>query len=558
MTIKITNIKLPIDHVEKALIQALEKKLRVPEAKIKDYQIIKRSIDARKKDKVFFVYQLEANLLIDEQKIVKRVNHQDVQMVKPKKRDNIILQTGTKELQYPPIVIGAGPSGLFAALELAKYGYKPIILERGRDVERRNKDILDFWRTGELNVNSNVQFGEGGAGTFSDGKLTTRISDSRIDDVFHTFVENGAPEQILYDHKPHIGTDYLKKIVYNLRKKLIDMGATIRFDTLVTKLFIEEGNITGVEVNHQVRLPADVVIIAIGHSARDTYEMLYEEGVEIHGKPLAIGARIEHPQQLINEAQYGAFSTAPQLGAADYTLVKKAGTDDDDRASYSFCMCPGGVVVAAASEKEMVVTNGMSYFSRASRVANSALVSTISTKDFKGDHPLAGIEYLRKYERKAYKLGGGGYKAPAQRVGDFLDGVPSTTIEGDFKPTYRPGITPTDLHLTLPDFVSHSLESAIIEFGKKLKGYDSRDAILTGIETRTSAPVRIPRNDQFQSVNIEGLYPAGEGAGYAGGIVSAAVDGLRVAEHLITTYQRPKERFEEELVTWENISVPME
>ncbi len=557
MTIKITNIKLPIDHDEKTLLEAVEKKLRVPAKNIKKQTIVKRSLDARKKDKIFFVYQLEVNLLTDEVKVVNRINHQDVQMVKPKKRDNL-LQIGSSPLQYPPVIIGAGPSGLFAGLELAKHGYKPIILERGRDVERRNKDILEFWRTGELNVHSNVQFGEGGAGTFSDGKLTTRISDSRIDDVFHTFVENGAPEQILYDHKPHIGTDYLKKIVYNLRKKLIEMGATIRFDALVTKINIEEGKIIGVEVNHKLKIPADVVIIAIGHSARDTYEMLYEQGVEIQGKPLAIGARIEHPQQLINQAQYGNFANAPQLGAADYTLVKKAGSEEDDRASYSFCMCPGGVVVAAASEKGMVVTNGMSYYSRASRVANSALVSTISTKDFKGDHPLAGIEYLRKYEKKAYQLGGGGYKAPAQKVGDFLDGVASTNLDGDFKPTYRPGVTPTDLHLTLPDFVSRSLENAIAEFGRKLKGYDSRDAILTGIETRTSAPVRIPRNEEFQSTNIEGLYPAGEGAGYAGGIVSAAVDGLRVAEHLITTYQRPKERLEEELTAWENISVPME
>jgi len=553
MAIRINNIKLPIDHVDSDLIQAIEKKLRVPYNKVKEYQILKRSIDARKKEQVYFVYQLIVSLQINEEKIVHKINHQDVQIMKAKKDQEKVLP-GDKPLRYQPIIIGAGPSGLFAALELAKQGYRPIILERGRDVERRNQDILNFWRTGELNTQSNVQFGEGGAGTFSDGKLTTRINDSRIDHVFQTLVAEGAPEEILYEHKPHIGTDNLKKIVYNLRRTLIKLGAIVKFDSLVTKLIIEQGKIVAVEVNNQVQIPTDVVVIAIGHSARDTYEMLYREGVKIQGKSLAIGARIEHPQNLINEAQYGKFSTKPQLGAADYTLVKKAGNSDDERASYSFCMCPGGVVVAAASEKGMVVTNGMSYFSRASRVANSALVATISTDDFKGEDPLAGVRYLRKYEKKAYQLGGGGYKAPAQKVGDFLDGIPSTDLDVPFNPTYRPGITPTDLHDALPDQVSKSLEKAIIDFGKRLKGYDSRDALLTGVETRTSAPVRIPRKDDFQSENIEGLYPAGEGAGYAGGIVSAAVDGLRVAEYLIKSYQRPVRILEEEQLIWEDIS----
>ncbi|MFV9511789.1 NAD(P)/FAD-dependent oxidoreductase [Tepidibacillus sp. LV47] len=555
MAIRISNIKLPLEHTERDLVEAIEKKLRVPLKKIKKYEIVKRSIDARRD--VRFVYQIEATLTIDEKKLVEKLRTQDVQIVKEKKKKELI--PGDKELLYPPIIIGAGPSGLFAALELAKHGYRPLILERGKDVERRSKDILHFWRTGELNIHSNVQFGEGGAGTFSDGKLTTRIKDSRIDQVFQTFVEAGAPKEILYVHKPHIGTDNLKKIVYNLRQRLIKMGAIIKFDSLVTNLIIEHGKVVALEVNHKYQIPAQVVIMAIGHSARDTYEMLYQQGVKIQGKPLAIGARIEHPQQLINEAQYGRYANAPQLGAADYTLVKKAGESDDDRACYSFCMCPGGVVVAAASEKGMVVTNGMSYYSRASRVANSALVATVSTDDFKGDDPLAGVRYLRKYEKKAYQLGGGGYKAPAQKVGDFLDGVPSNDFaDVPFRPTYRPGITPSDLHFALPDFVSKSLEQAILEFGKKLRGYDSRNAVLTGVETRTSAPVRIPRKDDFQSENVEGLYPAGEGAGYAGGIVSAAVDGIRVAEHLIETYRRPRKVFEEEDLEWENISEPTE
>lgn len=557
MSIKINNIKLNIDHSEADLIQAIEKKLRLPIKKVKNYNVLKRSIDARKKNNVLFVYQIEADLHVDEKKIIQKIKHPDVQLARTKEETKELL-AGSQDLQYPPVIIGAGPSGLFAALELAKYGYKPIILERGREVENRNKDILHFWRTGELNVNSNVQFGEGGAGTFSDGKLTTRIKDSRIDKVFHTFVNLGGPKEILYEHKPHIGTDYLKKIVYNLRRELIDMGAIIKFDSLVTKLIIEQDKVVAVEVNHNAQIPTQLVVLAIGHSARDTYEMLYEQGIDIKAKPLAIGVRIEHPQSIINKAQYGEFANAPQLGAADYTLVKKADEKEETRASYSFCMCPGGVVVAATSEKNMVVTNGMSYFNRASGVANSALVATVSTDDYKGENPLAGIKYLRKYEKKAYKLGGGGYKAPAQKVGDFLDGLPSNDINTSFKPTYQPGITPTDLHQTLPDFVSKSLEQAILDFGKKLKGYDSKNALLTGIETRTSAPVRIPRNEEFQSENIKGLYPSGEGAGYAGGIISAAVDGLRVAEHIIQTYKRPRVDIEEELLSWENISVQTE
>ncbi|OEG00234.1 hypothetical protein BHF71_05450 [Vulcanibacillus modesticaldus] len=557
MTIRLNNIKLNIDHSKSDLINAIEKKLRIPFNKIKEYEIVRRSIDARKKSNIKFVYQIEITLNIDEKKVVNKINHPDIQIVKPKKELPEILP-GDKDLEYPPIVVGAGPAGLFAALELAKRGYKPIVLERGRDVKQRYKDILHFWKTGELNVNSNVQFGEGGAGTFSDGKLTTRIKDSRIDRVIHTFVEAGAPREILYEHKPHIGTDYLRKVIYQLRKKLIEMGATIKFESLVTRLIVEEGKIVGVEVNNSVQIPAQVVLLAIGHSSRDTYEMLYEQGVKLQKKPLAIGARIEHPQQLINQAQYGPFANALQLGAADYTLVKKAGDANDDRASYSFCMCPGGYVVAAASEKEMVVTNGMSNFKRNSGIANSALVATVSIDDFNGEDPLAGIRYLRKYEKKAYKLAGGGYKAPAQKVGDFLDGVPSNDLDVPFKPTYQPGVTPTDLRKILPDYVGSSLEKAIVQFGKKIKGYDSREAVLTGVETRTSAPIRIPRNGDLQSENIEGLYPTGEGAGYAGGIVSAAVDGIRVAEKLIQTYKIPKQSIEEELLSWENISELME
>lgn len=556
MTIRINGIKLPIDHISVDLTNAIEKELQLPYKKVKEFNITKRSLDARKKECIFYVYQLELDLLIDEKKLVNKLNKQNIQMVEPKKK-NLELLPGTNILEHRPIVVGAGPAGLFTALKLAELGYKPLVLERGRDVERRYKDIKHFWSTGELDLNSNVQFGEGGAGTFSDGKLTTRIKDTRIDEVFKVFVENGAPNEILYESKPHIGTDILIKMIKNLRERLLTFGATIKFDSQVTKLLVEQGKVIGVEVNNEERISADIVVLAIGHSSRDTYRMLYVIGVELQSKPLAIGARIEHPQKLINTAQYGKYADAPQLGAADYTLIKKAGEAESDRATYSFCMCPGGVVVAAASERNAVVTNGMSYFNRASGVANSALVATVSTDDYKGDDPLAGIRYLRKYEEKAYQLGGGGYSAPAQKVGDFLNGRASSDLKSSFKPTYRPGLTPSNLHLTLPDFVGKSLESAIIEFGKKLKGYDTAEAILTGVETRTSAPVKIPRKEDFQALNIDGLYPTGEGAGYAGGIVSAAVDGLRVAEHIIQTYQRPKQSVGEELF-WEDISEQME
>jgi len=553
MAVIINNIKLTVDHSQADLILAIEKKLKTPFNKVKDYKIHKRSIDARKKNNVMFIYQIELDLTIDETILVNKLHDQDVHIARSRKEPEAILH-GSKMLQQQPIVIGAGPAGIFAALKLAEHGYQPLVLERGSDVEKRKQDILDFWKSGKLNVNSNVQFGEGGAGTFSDGKLTTRTHDPRIDQVFQTLVNEGAPKEIIYEHKPHIGTDKLQQVVVNLRKKLLKMGGTIKFNSLVTKIIIEQNKITAIEVNNQVQIPAQVVILAIGHSARDTYEMLYRQGVVLEPKSLAIGVRIEHPQSLINKAQYGAFAESPQIGAADYTLIKKTGNHPDERAVYSFCMCPGGVVVAAASEKEAVVTNGMSYYNRASGVANSALVATISTDDFKGEDPLAGVRYLRKYEKKAYQLGGGGYKAPAQKVGDFLAGKESNELLAAFSPTYQPGVTPTDLHQALPHFVSKSLETAIIDFGKKLKGYDNKDAILTGIETRTSAPVRIPREGNFQATNLEGLFPAGEGAGYAGGIVSAAVDGLRVAEGLITSYQLPRNKINEEQMRWEDIS----
>jgi uncharacterized FAD-dependent dehydrogenase len=411
-------------------------------------------------------------------------------------------------------------------------GYKPILLERGQDVENRSKNVEQFWEKGILNENSNVQFGEGGAGTFSDGKLTTLIKNPRCRKVLEEFVNHGAPEEILYSYKPHIGTDILKKVVKNLRLKIIELGGEFRFNCLVSDLIIENQKIKGVIVNNSEDILTEVVVLAVGHSARDTFQMLLNQGVKLKPKAFAIGVRIEHPQNLINEAQYGKFAGHENIGAADYKLVYHA---TNGRGAYTFCMCPGGVVVNAASEAKGIVTNGMSYFARDGVNANSALLVGVEPSDFKEEHPLAGIEFQRKWERLAFELAGKNYHAPAQLVGDFLLDRPSSGL-GDVKPTLKPGITLIELKNCLPDFVVQTLREAIPFFGKKINGFAREDALLTGVETRSSSPVRIERLPDYQSINISGLYPAGEGAGYAGGIVSAAVDGIMAAEAIASRY----------------------
>ena len=435
------------------------------------------------------------------------------------------------------MVVGFGPCGIFAALALAQMGLRPIVLERGKPVRERTKDTWGLWRKNVLNPESNVQFGEGGAGTFSDGKLYSQIKDPRHlgRKVMNEFVKAGAPEEILYVAHPHIGTFKLVKVVENMREQIIAMGGEIRFEQRVTDLLIEDGHLRGLTVLNQAsgqssEMRADHLVLALGHSSRDTFEMLHERGVFLEAKPFSIGFRIEHPQGVIDRARWGRHAGHPLLGAADYKLVHHAG---NGRSVYSFCMCPGGTVVAATSEPQRVVTNGMSQYSRNERNANAGMVVGIDPRDYPGG-PLAGVALQRQLESNAYVLGGGTYEAPGQLVGDFLAGRPSTQL-GSVEPSYKPGVKLGDLHAALPGYAIEALREALPAFGRKIKGFDMPDAVLTGVETRTSSPLKITRGEDYQSLNVRGLYPAGEGASYAGGILSAGVDGIRVAEAVAST-----------------------
>jgi uncharacterized FAD-dependent dehydrogenase len=500
----------------------------VSKAQIKELKILRESIDARKKGIIKFNYTLEVSLDTEnEARLVEKHHDQDIKLETVKYTDE--LPFGTRRMKHRPIIVGMGPAGMFAGLLMARKGYNPIIIERGQRVEERTASVNNFWNTGRLNYESNVQFGEGGAGTFSDGKLTTRIKDSRCDYILEAMVKAGAPEEILYNGKPHVGTDILKDVVKNIREEIISLGGEVRFNSRLEKLIIRNGELSGIIVNEQ-EIPCETLVLAIGHSSRDTYEMLYKMGITLNAKPFAIGVRIEHLQSLIDESQYGRFAGHPRLRAADYRLSYTS--EKLKKSIYSFCMCPGGEVVAAASEENRLVTNGMSYYRRDLRNANSALVVTVGPEDFGNNNPLTGMEFQRHYEALAYKLGGGGYVAPIQLVGDFLKDRISTKL-GDISPTYKPGYEFRELKDCLPDYVIAALKEGLLNFDNKIKGYASDDAVMTGIETRTSAPVRIERDENLQSVSLKGLYPAGEGAGYAGGIVSAAVDGLRIAEAIM-------------------------
>ncbi|RZI72917.1 MAG: NAD(P)/FAD-dependent oxidoreductase, partial [Variovorax sp.] len=436
------------------------------------------------------------------------------------------------DLPLRPVVVGFGPCGIFCALMLAQMGFKPIVLERGKTVRQRTKDTWGLWRKSRLNPESNVQFGEGGAGTFSDGKLYSQIKDPRFlgRKVMEEFVKAGAPPEILYVAHPHIGTFKLVKVVETMRAEIVALGGEVRFEQRVTDVQIEDGKVRGLTVLDQQtgttsELRADHVVMALGHSSRDTFEMLHARGVHIEAKPFSIGFRVEHPQGLIDRARWGRHAGHPLLGAADYKLVHHA---SNGRSVYSFCMCPGGTVVAATSEPGRVVTNGMSQYSRNERNANAGIVVGIDPTDFPGD-ALAGIALQRELESNAFVLGGSDYRAPGQLVGDFVAGTPSTAL-GSVEPSYKPGVTPTDLHQALPAYAIEAMREAFPAFGRKIKGFDLHDAVLTGVETRTSSPIKITRGEDFQSLNVRGLYPAGEGASYAGGILSAGVDGIKVAE----------------------------
>jgi len=523
------NIRVSLDEDVGSLKRIAAKKLKVNEKDISKFKIVKESVDARRKPDISLVY----SLLVEIGGKAAVHGDSDIRLVEDEKVEP--LKPGEKTLESRPIVVGMGPAGMFAALTLAQNGYRPLVIERGERVDKRTAIVHRYWTTGELDTETNVQFGEGGAGTFSDGKLTTRINDRRCERVLEEFHKSGAPDEILYKAKPHIGTDILKNVVTDLRNRIIQAGGEIRFNTKLTSLKIRDGRVRGVVVNDTEEIPADVVILAIGHSARDTYEALLGCGVEFCPKPFSIGVRIEHPQELINNAQFGRAASHPRLGPADYQLFCKMG----ERTVYTFCMCPGGLVVASASEPESIVTNGMSEFARDRENANSALVVSVGPQDFGSSHPLAGVAFQRKWERLAYELGGSDNSAPVQRLEDFITGKASAGM-GSVKPSYTGKTRPADLNLCLPPFVTIPMKESIGYFDRKIKGFGMKDAVLTGVETRTSSPVRITRNDSLEAVGVNGLYPAGEGAGYAGGIVSAAVDGIRVAEQVIKTYRQPK------------------
>lgn len=529
MAIRINNINLDIDEDFNVLENKVCKKLNISKENINKLDIVKKSTDARKKNNIKFNYCVDV-FCDKEKKILSRIHDKDVKFEENKEVE--ALKIGDQELNARPVVIGFGPAGIFAALTLARQGYKPIIFERGEDVDNRTKTVEKFWKTGELNLESNVQFGEGGAGTFSDGKLTTRIKDHRCAFVLDELIKGGAPSEIKYESKAHVGTDLLKDVVKNIREEIKSLGGEVNFNSRLEKIVHEDGQLKNIIVNGQ-EIPCEALILAIGHSSRDTYEMLHNEKVSMEAKAFAIGVRIEHPQELINVSQYGESYEHPKLGAADYRLTYQS--ERLNRGVYSFCMCPGGVVVAAASEEGRLVSNGMSYHARDLANANSALVVTVSPEDFDGDSPLRGMEFQRYYENLAFKLGGGNYKAPIQLVGDFMKDRSSTKL-GKVIPSYTRGYVFKELKNCLPSYVIEALKEGIQNFDNKIKGYGREDAVLTGIETRTSAPVRIHRDNNLQSINVGGLYPAGEGAGFAGGIISAAVDGIRVAEQIIGKY----------------------
>jgi uncharacterized FAD-dependent dehydrogenase len=525
MKLMITDLRLPLDGTPEDLRRMAAKKLGVNAAEFRQFKMIKEAIDARRKPDVSRVYSILAE--IPDGCAWRR--GKDVREAAEEPEAPIL--PGSLRLNSRPVVVGSGPAGIFAALTLAASGYKPLVLERGKKVEERAVSVDAYWKGGRLDPESNVQFGEGGAGTFSDGKLTTRINDRRCDRVLEEYHRAGAPEEILYKAKPHIGSDVLRQVVMNMRNRLIELGGDIRFGAKVTSLLTNGGRIAGVVVNGKEEISAEVVVLAIGHSARDTFESLQKSGITMQPKPFSIGVRIEHQQELVNRAQYGTAAASPALGAADYQLFYKTG----GRTAYSFCMCPGGVVVASASEPDTVVTNGMSYFARDRENANSAFVVSVEPNDFGSGHVLAGVEFQRRWERQAFELGGRSGAAPAQRLADFMEGRASRAF-GGVRPSYTGSLELADLNGCLPDFVTAAMKEAVPYFDRRLKGFALADAVLTGVETRTSSPVRILRGATLEAVDAGGLYPAGEGAGYAGGIVSAAVDGIRIAEQIIRTY----------------------
>jgi uncharacterized protein len=549
--LRITELRLPLDHAEEALRTAIEARLRIDGAALKDFSVFKRGVDARKKSAIVLTYTVDCTVADEAALLATHAGDPRIRAT-PDTGYHFVGHAGPgRQPATRPVVIGFGPCGIFAALVLAQMGLRPIVLERGRVVRERTKDTWGLWRRGVLDAESNVQFGEGGAGTFSDGKLWSQISDPRhlTRKVLAEFVKAGAPEEILYVSKPHIGTFRLVGMVEKMRAEIEALGGEVRFGARVADVLIEDApskaafgptrHVRGLVLASGEQLRCDQVVLAVGHSARDTFTMLHDRGVFMEAKPFSVGFRVEHPQGLIDKARYGTSAGHPLLGAADYKLVHHA---KNGRAVYSFCMCPGGTVVAATSEPERVVTNGMSQYSRNERNANAGIVVGIDPKDYAQSpptggsvNPLDGIAFQRHWESRAYALGGGGYLAPGQLVGDFVRRQRSRVL-GTVLPSYTPGVQLTDLAdpklPSLPDYVLDAIREALPAFDRQIAGFAMKDAVLTGVETRTSSPLRITRGRDLQSLNVKGLYPAGEGAGYAGGIMSAGVDGIEVAEAL--------------------------
>jgi hypothetical protein len=542
--LRITELRLPLDHADEALRPAVIERLRLRDADVAGFTVFRRAYDARRKAAIKLIYTVDVELAagVDEAALLARFAADPHVRAAPDTRYRFVGQAPADFAargRPRPLVVGFGPCGIFAALLLAQMGLAPLVLERGRAVRERTKDTWGLWRRSELNPESNVQFGEGGAGTFSDGKLWSQISDPRhlTRKVLTEFVKAGAPDEILWSSKPHIGTFRLVSMVEKMRAEIEALGGTIRFGARVTDLRVEAGRVRGVTLASGEQVDAEHVVLALGHSARDTFEMLHRRGVFMQAKPFSIGFRIEHPQGVIDRARFGPNAGHPRLGAADYRLVHHA---RNGRAVYSFCMCPGGTVVAATSEPGRVVTNGMSQYSRNERNANAGMVVNLDPEDYRQDRgasgpvsPLDGIAFQRFWESRAYELGGGEYRAPGQRLADFVQRRASTAF-GDVMPSYQPGVTPTNLadpkRPSLPEFALDALREALPAFERQIEGFAMPDAVLTGVETRTSSPLRIARGRDRQSLNVAGLYPAGEGAGYAGGIMSAGVDGIETAE----------------------------
>lgn len=526
--IRVQQLKLNPGHKEEEILTKLSKLLRITLDTIKEYKIVKQSIDARKKNDIKFIYTVD--VLVDREKeLLKRMKDPNISLVVEK--EYVFPVSGFKKLTKRPVIIGSGPAGLFCALMLAQKGYSPLVLERGECVDERVKSVDEFWKTGKLNTNSNVQFGEGGAGTFSDGKLNTLVKDSsgRNKKVFEIFVEAGAQKEITYMNKPHIGTDILAEVVKNIRKQIIACGGEVRFGAQVTDIELEKEKISKVIVNYKEEIETDVVVLAIGHSARDTFEMLLSKKIEMTAKAFAVGVRIQHPQEMINESQYGVRKH-PYLPNAEYKIAK---TLENGRGVYSFCMCPGGYVVNASSEEGRLAVNGMSYSKRDGENANSAIIVSVSPDDFASDSPLGGLEFQRSLEERAYEVGKG--SVPIQLYRDFKEDKETTDLAG-ITPQIKGEYRLSNVRSIFPAFLAESLIAGIDQFDKNIKGFSREDAIVAGVESRTSSPVRITRGESLEC-NIKGIYPCGEGAGYAGGITSAAMDGIKVAEAIAKEYQ---------------------